>query len=61
MYMVMLEYFFILEKRRIIELVYRSPQAFYTLTGVKFEKGMTPNYRGVVIKHNQEICVKFLK
>ena len=36
------------KKEGLIELVCRSPQSFYTLTGVKFEKGMTTNYRGVV-------------
>ncbi len=34
-----------LKKEGLIKLVYRSPQAFYTLTGVEFEKGMTPSYR----------------
>ena len=50
-----------LRKEGIIEPLYRSPQAFYTLTGVKFEKGMTPNYRGVVVKHKQDLILKIFK
>jgi len=50
-----------LKKEGLIELVYRSPQAFYTLTGVKFEKGMTPNYRGVCIKYKQGMLLKVFK
>ncbi len=50
-----------LKKEGLIELVCRSPQAFYTLTGVKFEKGMTPNYRGVAIKNTQYIMHRFFK
>jgi hypothetical protein len=50
-----------LKKEGLIELVYRSPQAFYTLKGVKFEKGMTPNYRGVDIRNQQEQLLKIFK
>ncbi len=50
-----------LKKEGLIELVCRSPQAFYTLTGVNFEKGMTPNYRGVAIKNTQYIMHSFFK
>ncbi len=50
-----------LKKEGRIKLVYRSPQAFYTLSEVKFEKGMTPNYRGVVQKYNQAMLIKIFK
>lgn len=50
-----------LKKEGLIELVYHSPQAFYTLKGVKFEKGMTPNYRGVDIHNQQEQLLKIFK
>jgi hypothetical protein len=50
-----------LRKEGRIELVYRSPQAFYTLTGIKFEKGMTPNYRGVLVRHQQDQLLKIFK
>lgn len=50
-----------LKKEGLIELAYRSPQAFYTLTGVKFEKGMTPNYRGVLVRHQQDQLLKIFR
>ena len=50
-----------LKKEDLIEFVHRSPQAFYTLTGVRFEKGMTPSYRGVVIKYKQRRLLRIFK
>jgi hypothetical protein len=50
-----------LKREGLIELVYRSPQAFYTLAGVKFEKGMTPNYRGVLLSQQQENIIKIFR
>ncbi|WP_148686365.1 hypothetical protein [Candidatus Nitrosocosmicus hydrocola] len=39
--------FSVLRREGKIELVCRSPIAFYTLAGLKYEKGMTYRYRGV--------------
>lgn len=50
-----------LKKEGRIKLVYRSPQAFYSLSEVTFEKGMTPNYRGVLHKYNQAMLLKIFK
>jgi hypothetical protein len=50
-----------LRKEGRIELVYRSPQAFLTIKGVKFEKGMTPNYRGVAINNTIQKYLKLFK
>lgn len=51
------------KKEGLIERVYRSPQAFYTLKGVRFEKGMTmtPSYRGVCINYKQKMLLKIFK
>lgn len=52
-----------LSRQNMIELLYRSPQAFYTLPGVKFGKVMTPYsiVDNAVLNHKQREFLKALR
>lgn len=52
-----------LNKKGSIEFVYRSPQAFYTITSVKFSNSMTPTYMTATppLTNKQKVFLKFFR
>jgi hypothetical protein len=52
-----------LKKKGMIEFVCRSPQAFYTIKGVKFNNSMTPTYMTAIpnLTNTQKAFLKFLR
>lgn len=52
-----------LKKKGLIEFVKRSPQAFYTIKGVKFNNSVTPTYMTAIpnLTYTQKAFAKFLR
>jgi hypothetical protein len=52
-----------LKKKGLIEFVNRSPQAFYTIKGVKFNNSMTPTYMTAIpeLTNKQKAFLKFFR